>query len=113
MLEDNDGQQQHTEQCKKKYYPRIRKKIESRSEYFEEDLVVISAQVRIPSRTYDMLNQFILQHFDPAEDMVPIQNVINYVFNEWAQKVTTDYKEFGKLLLNPVRQANGLPEVEI
>jgi hypothetical protein len=66
----------------------------SRSTYFEDDLVVIPAKVKIPLNTFDMLDQFIIRHCAPAQ-RTSIKELINYVFREWAEKVTTDYKEFG------------------
>ena len=45
-----------------KPWPDGYKRIKSRSDYFEEDLVVIPTEVQLPSNTYDMLDEFILRH---------------------------------------------------
>lgn len=119
MLEDidnnnysNDDQpQQHIEQTPEYTHERY-ERIKSRSEYCEEDLVVIRAEVKIPSSTYNMLDQFILRYFDPTQDNISVEELVNHVFGEWAQKVTTDYKEFGKLMLNPIRQGCGLQSID-
>jgi len=51
----------------------------------------------------------ILKHIAVTDDM-PFQEWVNICFKE---QIVTDPKEWGRLLLNPIRRGHCLPEVDI
>jgi hypothetical protein len=77
------------------------------------DITVVPVEIEIDSMLYNLIDNVILRHIDPAADKMSFEEWVNICFKERMDQILTDPKEFGKLLLNPIRKANCLPEVEI
>jgi hypothetical protein len=61
---------------------------------------------------YNLIQTDILENI-AVSNKISFQEWVNICFNERMQQIITDPKEWGKLLLNPIRRANCLPEVDI
>ena len=59
-----------------------------------------------------MIEKEILENIRPA-NKVSFEEWVNICFKEGMDQILTDPKEFGKLLLGPLRQAHCLPEVDL
>ena len=77
-----------------------------------EDLVVVRVEIEIQSELYNLIQIDILKHIAVTDDM-PFQEWVNICFKERMEQIVTDPKKWGKLLLNPIRRAHCLPEVDI
>jgi hypothetical protein len=64
------------------------------------------------SMFYNLIQHDILSHFDAGHGM-SFQEWVNVCFKERMEQIVTDPKEFGKLVLNPIRRGYCLPEVDI
>jgi hypothetical protein len=79
----------------------------------QEDITVVPVEIEIDSMLYNLVDNVILRHIDPAADKMSFEEWVNICFKERMDQILTDPKEFGKLLLNPIRKANCLSEVDI
>ena len=79
---------------------------------YGEDLAVVPVEIEIQSELYNLIQLDILKHFDAGHGM-PFQEWVNICFQERMEQIITDPKEWGKLLLNPIRRGHCLPEVDI
>jgi hypothetical protein len=59
-----------------------------------------------------MIEREILEKIHPA-GKISFEEWVNICFKERMDQILTDPKEFGKLLLGPLRQAHCLPEVDL
>jgi hypothetical protein len=79
---------------------------------FGEDLTVVPVEIEVDSMLYNLIQTDILQNII-CPDRMSFQQWVNICFKERMDQILTDPKEFGKLLLNPIRRGHCLPEVEI
>jgi hypothetical protein len=78
-----------------------------------EDLVVVPVEIEIDSMLYNLIQTDILKHIAVTDDDMSFQEWVNICFKERMEQIITDPKEWGKLLLNPIRRSHCLPEVDI
>lgn len=77
-----------------------------------EDLVVVPVEIEIQSELYNLIQMDILDNVAVPNKM-SFQEWVNICFRERMEQIVTDPKEFGKLLLNPIRRGHCLPEVDL
>ena len=77
-----------------------------------EDLVIVPVEIEIDSMLYNLIQEDILKQIAATSD-ISFEERVNKCFKERMQQIITDPKEWGKAVLNAIRQAHCLPEVEI
>jgi hypothetical protein len=73
---------------------------------------VIPVEIEIDSMLHSLIEHEILENVCVAQKM-SFEEWVNICFKERMEQILTDPKEFGKLLLNPIRMGYCLPEVDI
>jgi hypothetical protein len=61
---------------------------------------------------YNLIQTDILENIG-VPNKISFQEWVNICFKERIDQILTDPKEFGKLLLNPIRRGHCLPEVDV
>jgi hypothetical protein len=79
---------------------------------YGEDLVVIPVEIEIQSELYNLIQMDILDKIGVVDKM-SFQEWVNICFRERMEQIVTDPKEWGKVLLNPIRRGHCLAEVDI
>ena len=67
--------------------------------------------IEIESLVYSPIKHKILENME--EDDVSFEEWVNICFKERMEQILTDPKEFGKIILNPIRRGYCLPSVDI
>ena len=75
-------------------------------------ILLTVVEIEIWSELYNLIQMDILDNV-AVPDKMSFQEWVNICFKERMEQIVTDPKEFGKLLLNPIRRGHCLPEVDI
>jgi hypothetical protein len=78
---------------------------------FGENLLVVPVEIEIESLVYSLIKHKILENME--EDDVSFEEWVNICFKERMEQILTDPKEFGKIILHPIRRGYCLPSVDI
>jgi hypothetical protein len=80
---------------------------------YRDSIVVTPVEIEIDCCLYNMIDREILENIRPDGDKMSFEEWVNICFKERMDQILTDPKEFGKLILGPLRQAYCLPEADI
>ena len=78
---------------------------------FGENLLVVPVEIEIDSMVYSLVKHKILENME--EDDVSFEEWVNICFKERMEQILPDPREFGKIILNPIRTLYCLPQVDI
>jgi hypothetical protein len=78
---------------------------------FGEDLQVIPVEIEIDSLLHSLIENQILEN--TGVDKISFEEWVNICFKERMEQILTDPREFGKIILNPIRTLYCLPQVDI
>lgn len=78
---------------------------------FAENLQVVPVEIEIESLVYSLIKDKILEN--TGVDKIWFEEWVNICFKERMEQILTDPKQFGKIILNPIRRGYCLPEVDM
>ena len=79
---------------------------------YGESLTVIPVEIELDSMLYTLIQEDILKQISATAD-TSFEEWVNVCFKERMEQIITDPKEFGKVVLNPIRRAHFLAAVDI
>jgi hypothetical protein len=114
MLTKGNGKKEDTAEEQKHEFGEPYEKTRRRHSKFDlgENLLVVPVEIEIDSMVYSLVKHKILENMG-EDGEVSFEEWVNICFKERMEQILTDPKEFGKIILNPIRRGYCLPKVDM